>query len=346
MKRSIKQFLISVFLKLLSQPAIELKIANSHRNFGQKQPEITNLNNPYENFQIANDSQGEGVVFVTGRFRSGSTLLWNVFRKSDDFTAFYEPFNERQWFNPEKRGDRVDKTHRGVEDYWLEYEGFEVLSSFYDEDWIRDMLYMSESAYVPNMRAFIDALIQNSPKRPVLQFNRIDFRLPWLKKQYPLAKFIHLYRNPRDQWCSFLEDKTLMNKDDVHETYKDAFYLDMWCDDLVKHFPFLDRNLSPHPYSRFYYLWKLSYIFGKQYSDISLSYEDFVNNPASSTDSLRSVLDANDSLVDIAEELISVTSIGAWEKYAQPEWFISKERNCELTLSKFSKTLCGSIPIK
>src|SRR5690606_37473813 len=63
---------------------------------------------------------GKGTVFITSRFRSGSTLLWNVFRHLPDFTAYYEPFNERRWFDPTTRGESVDATHRNVSDYWRE----------------------------------------------------------------------------------------------------------------------------------------------------------------------------------------------------------------------------------
>ena len=68
-------------------------------------------------------SHRSDVVIVTGRFRSGSTLLWNLFRQAGGFTAYYEPLNERRWFDPTARGDRTDSTHRNVSDYWREYDG-------------------------------------------------------------------------------------------------------------------------------------------------------------------------------------------------------------------------------
>src|SRR5262249_19597233 len=37
----------------------------------------------------------DDVVLITARFRSGSTLLWNLFRATGTCTAYYEPFNER-----------------------------------------------------------------------------------------------------------------------------------------------------------------------------------------------------------------------------------------------------------
>src|SRR5205807_1818767 len=86
--------------------------------------------------------QFSDAVFITGRFRSGSTLLWNLFRNAPNVTAYYEPLNERRWFDPRARGDRVDRTHRFVAEYWREYDGLEELGDYYREDWIGRNLYM------------------------------------------------------------------------------------------------------------------------------------------------------------------------------------------------------------
>jgi len=73
----------------------------------------------------------DDAVFVTGRFRSGSTLLWNVFRQCADLTSYYEPFNERRWFRADCRGERIDTTHLGVEDELLESPDHRALAA----DW-------------------------------------------------------------------------------------------------------------------------------------------------------------------------------------------------------------------
>src|SRR5262249_4078250 len=49
-------------------------------------------------------AERDAVVFITARFRSGSTLLWNLFRHVPNCTAYYEPFNERRWFDAARRG--------------------------------------------------------------------------------------------------------------------------------------------------------------------------------------------------------------------------------------------------
>src|SRR5262249_14305528 len=148
---------------------------------------------------------GSGAVFITGRFRSGSTLLWNLFRMADGFTSYYEPLNERRWFDASARGDRVDPTHRGVSDYWKEYTGLEELGRYYCADWIRRNLYMDERHWDPDLLAFVRLLCERAAGRPVLQFNRVDFRLAWLRHHFPAARIVHLYRHPRDQWCSHIQ---------------------------------------------------------------------------------------------------------------------------------------------
>src|SRR5258708_3683679 len=35
-------------------------------------------------------------IIITARFRSGSTLLWTLFRTVPGFTSYYEPFNDRR----------------------------------------------------------------------------------------------------------------------------------------------------------------------------------------------------------------------------------------------------------
>jgi hypothetical protein len=147
-------------------------------------------------------------VFITARFRSGSTLLWNIFRNVERCTAYYEPLNERRWFDPAARGNRVDATHVGVSDYWREYEGLSNLATLYQAHWIERHLFMGPQFWDPNLFKYIRTLIDAAPHQAVLQFNRVDFRLPWLRRTFPEARVVHLYRHPRDQWCSSLVDVT------------------------------------------------------------------------------------------------------------------------------------------
>jgi hypothetical protein len=285
----------------------------------------------------AQTSRRKDIIFITARFRSGSTLLWNLFRHLDGVTAYYEPLNERQWFNPASRGDRIDTTHKLVEDYWREYEGLDWLGRYYRQEWISRNLLMDESFWDPAMQRYIELLIERASGRPVLQFNRVDFRLPWLRHHFPNAAIIHLYRHPREQWCSSLMDLHDVPKTSSMEQFaaQDRFYLGMWAHDLKYHFPFLDEANISHPYQRFYFIWKLSYLFGIKYADYSLSYESLLEEPHKQLQHLLTFLKIQDYDVDALQSLIVKPSRDKWRAYADDEWFRHHETTCETVMAAF-----------
>jgi len=298
---------------------------------------LSNVSSPYQD-HVACDSAAnspsirDDIVFITGRFRSGSTMLWSIFRQLEGFTAYYEPFNERRWFDSGFRGDRVDGSHLNVADYWREYDGCSELADYYDEDWIRYGLYMDEASYNFKMKRYIELLIDQAKGRPVLQFNRIDFRLPWVKANFPNAKILHIFRNPRDQWCSFIgkrEDFPLTDK----SVFRDRFYLDIWATDLERVFPFLSKELAPHPYQRFYLLWKLSYIFGRKYADYSVAMEVFTNNVDKEMQCINELLGGG-VLASMSDIVIPQTE-GKWREYVDEDWFYQHEIYCESILRDF-----------
>lgn len=334
---SIKQLLLKVFVQFqnheVAQQALNDSINLNTQNLGK----ISNQPCPYfaAEPELDDIAQRDDIVFINSRFRSGSTVLWNVFRNIENCTAYYEPFNERRWFDENARGDHVDATHIGVDDYSKEYNGLGHLDKYYREDWINSALFMDEKAWDPQMKNYICELVKHASGRPILQFNRIDFRIPWLKQHFPNAKFIHLYRHPRDQWFSFLTDKKLMNKDDVQHTYQDAFYLDIWCDDLAKHFPFLDSRHTPHPYQRFYYLWKLSFLYGQSLCDQSIAYETLSAEPEATLIELFNTLDIDLKHLSKAASVLEKPRLDKWKNYADEAWFSSLESECERNLNSF-----------
>jgi len=334
MQQKLKERLIGVFAKFIEQPKIEKKLVELIWGSEKANKNITNGLNPYfSHTSNAAISERDDIVFVTSRFRSGSTLLWNLFRETGLCTSYYEPFNERRWFDSDLRGENIDKTHLGVANYWAEFDNMEDLDQFFEEDWIRHNLMMDESSINMKMKSYIEQLVSRANKRPVLQFNRIDFRLSWIKQNFPNAKILHLYRHPRDQWCSFLTDSKVMNKDQVQDTYRDAFYLDLWCADLYKHFPILDKKITPHPYQRFYYLWKLSYLYGKQYSDLSISFENLTTDTVNVIGKIMQTIKLNNVPIEKLCNIVSPPAPERWKNYADEEWFSKHEKVCERNLN-------------
>ena len=150
---------------------------------------------------------------------------------------------------------------------------------------------MDEFSWNPDMERFVALLVDRTSGRPVLQFNHIDFRLQWFRRTFPTAYLVHIFRHPRDQWCSSLVDPQSFPRDGRMEDFaaSDHFYLRRWARDLQYHFPFLDESGVRHPYELFYYLWKLSYLFGRAYCHFSLAFERLVSEP---TTELRRLFDA------------------------------------------------------
>lgn len=299
------------------------------------------LDAPYPELKRDNPSplqtRHRNPIFITGRFRSGSTLLWQLFRAVPGITCYYEPFNERRWFDPASRGSGVDPTHIHVEDYWAEYDGLTQLGKVYSEEWTRRRLYMDAYAWDASMQRYVQTLIDHADGRAVLQFNRVDLRLPWLRARFPQAEVLHIYRNPRDQWCSTLPkrefDMTALRLRDF-EPY-DGFYLLNWGRDLSYAFPFLIQDGDAHPYELFYQVWKLSYLFGRAYADLSVCFETLVKNPEREVARMMAHFAVDQYDLNRLVALVSPIEERKWRRLAGHEFFAEIEARVDQTFTNF-----------
>lgn len=281
---------------------------------------------------------GDAPIFITARFRSGSTFLWQLFRRIEQLTCYYEPLNEIRWFQQDKSNARVDSTHIGVDDYRAEYDELGDLAGCFDSRWAFHDLYMDETHYNPGMRAYISSLISRSKGRAVLQFNRVDFRLPWLRAHFPEARILHLYRHPREQWMSILGKGARIGLEarigTSHELPADGFYTLEWARDLRHVFSFMEPE-GRHPYELHYLLWRLSYVFGKMYSDLSISFEELTGNFDEVAASMLGAL----GIQGVDTSQLSMLNHGVdkvrWPNYADEAWFSEKEAGCEAELHAY-----------
>jgi hypothetical protein len=289
-------------------------------------------------------------IFITARFRSGSTLLWNLFRHLPGYTAYYEPLNERGWFRAENENRNTDSSHLGVADYAAEYKGLSALESMFSENWAYRQLFMDEADPAPDLYRYISTLIVRAPERPVLQFNRVDFRLRWLRSRFPNARLLHLYRCPRDQWVSALRGGRAIDQAARLDGFADhdRFYLLPWLQDLATVYPCLNLPGDWHPYAGHYLLWRLSWLHARQYADASIAYEALVGDLAGSLAALAGPLELGPFDPAPLQELIQGDTTPRWPRYAEATWFEGIEAECEALLAGYLKppaTRCPTITL-
>lgn len=303
--------------------------------------DVSRVNRPQRELMA---SPGRRPVFLTGRFRSGSTLMWNIFRHLPDVTSYYEPFNERRWFDVAGRGERVDQTHLGVADYWAEYNHLSELGQYFEEEWKFRRLYMSGASYDAPMLRYIETMIDRAPGRPVLQFNEVDFRLGWLRAWFPGVPIIHIFRHPRDQWCSTLQDAArTAAKCRLREfgAY-DGFYLLSWARDLRLSFPFLTNDEDAFAYELYYQVWKLSYLFGQHYAELSVRFEDLIADPRSNIRKILETAGMPEVDVEPLVPLVSPVRTGKWRECADGDWFSEIEARVDATIARYASAVSAS----
>lgn len=272
-------------------------------------------------------------IFITARFRTGSTMLWNLFRQLPEVCAYYEPLHD-YLTSFLKIPVEVQKSHLFVKSYFDEYLNTPKAVSLHRTDFANYKLYLEGQDSYPELYAYIDALVESVPawQTPVLQFNRIDFRLAWIKKNFPDVGLLHLVRNPRDEWYSTLEP---FNNDIDKDIDFDGYDLTTWARDLYKQFPFLATPQIESIYQRFYYLWKLSYLAGQRLSDLTVSYEDILSNPQKKVTELLYFADLySDRNLDICLKIVESNPKRAWKKDREDSWFDEMEQKCEIILDE------------
>ncbi len=278
-------------------------------------------------------------ILITARFRSGSTFLWQLFDRIAHLTSYYEPLNERRWFLSSANTAATDPTHVGVTDYGQAYRGMDDLGSLFSTGWGHHRLYMDEASHDRNLQRYITELIVRAQHRPVLQFNRMDFRLRWLKSRFPEAQLLHLYRCPRNSWVS-MQRRGRVPLDATLDTFApyDGFYLLPWQHDLRAVFPCLDLEGDWHPYALHYLIWRLSYCYGRTYADLSLAYEDLVRDVAGTMRQLAQHFALGTADLEALAQVNRGVLEPRWPGYADDDWFAAIEAECEEILEAFFST--------
>ncbi|HEY1754535.1 MAG TPA: sulfotransferase [Bryobacteraceae bacterium] len=217
------------------------------------------------------------LVFLSGDFCSGSTLLFTLFRETGEYHCLYEPLHPllREYLIWPLR---VYEHHYFVRDYFKEYKGFDRVSELFNPEWATRKLFLSADDDAGDLYRYISYLIDAASARRgnvLLKFNRTSFRLPWLRARFPQAKIIHIHRDKQSQWKSIVaRGQEHAGREDIGQNSPDfqGFNIAVWCEDLKPVFPELAADRSETGFERFSKLYDRSLEAHRANSDISIEY--------------------------------------------------------------------------
>ncbi len=196
--------------------------------------------------------------------------MWQLFDALDDFCAWYEPLHPQLLAAVEVVKPKKD--HLGIEDYWAVYRAHPEFKKTYSSELATHQLYLDDRSDYPALKKHIEHLIAlSAPAVPVLQFNRVDLRLSWLRKHFPTARIIHMDRNPLQLYHSQRKHISPELRDVAG--HWDAYELMPWCHALFWEFPFLLDTKQTHAFYPFYGLYQLSKIIADLHVDVTINLE-------------------------------------------------------------------------
>lgn len=151
-------------------------------------------------------------ILIHSLFRSGSTYLFDVFRRSPaGYWCYQEPDNEillELGTSTDPVGDTARANailrHPPLDrPYLAEFMQIrnQVARSF-QKHFPYDIFFLDAADTETELRDYLDLLIREAPARPVLQFCRSSGRLDWLRSHFA-ALHLFLWRHPWDQWWSY-----------------------------------------------------------------------------------------------------------------------------------------------
>ena len=134
-------------------------------------------------------------VVIAGRYRTGTSILWQLLRETKTYLCLYEPFHPNLK-NLYTSNSSVHPSHKNIPSYWTEYHSL-------DKDLISLLGEPEKGLYDKNsvLRA-ISTLREKVPGNLLIKTVRGDLLLPHIQKANPDVKIIYTKRNPIDMFVS------------------------------------------------------------------------------------------------------------------------------------------------
>lgn len=238
-------------------------------------------------------------VFIHSLFRSGSTWLFDVFRRAEaGYWCYQEPFHEelrRLSSNPDALLSVHTDMARSMRHPALEhpyfYE-FHAIREHIGDSFQSCISYASffDPAICPAFDDYTSRLIRHARGRPVLQCCRSFGRVAHLRRHHG-GVHIHLWRNPWDQWWSYQIHDTFharnlailhaCNAPPVINLLRDELSIDNELlrghGDDVSRFDQIPMSTG-HRYLAFYGLWLFSLIENRPQAEVDINIDQLATD--------------------------------------------------------------------
>lgn len=250
-------------------------------------------------------------IFIHALFRTASTYFFNKFRSIETFRCYSEPFNEalaalnhpwrhyRLLESPNKPGLRHPRLDRP---YFYEFwEARAYLRGLFRRSFAYRHYFVRDGRLPARQRAWLSAIIENAPERPLLQFCRSSGRVAALRNLYG-GTHVYLWREPRVQWWSY---KTADYFDSVTRRIYRSTDLPQPLRTLRRmvHIPRL-RSHHPEPrgkYLIFYGLWLDAWLRLREHSDLSINVDRIAIYPEENHACSRRLSELVGTAIDLSD---------------------------------------------
>jgi len=250
-------------------------------------------------------------IFIHSLFRSASTYFFQKFRGIESFCCYEEPFNEslsalnHSWRHyrllespnvPGLRHPFLDRPY--FYEYW---QARRHLRGLFRRSFAYDHYFAPDGQLPAPQKAWLSAIIEHAPARPVLQFCRSSGRIAALRGLYGGAH-VHLWREPRAQWWSY---KTADYFDSVsRRIYRSAQLPEALR--ALRRMARIPRSRSRHPEPRgnylfFYGLWLDAWLRLSAHSDLSINVDRIAVHPAENGECAQRLADLVGCTIDLSD---------------------------------------------
>jgi hypothetical protein len=300
------------------------------------------------------DYTEKSCIFITARYRTGSSYLYSLFSSLKNTVAFLEPLHpnlldiidkDENWHETHK----IIASHTFKSKYFNEYKALDVdvssLSSLYKDYFSSRKILASASDVYDELKSYLEFIIASaSEKLKVLQFNRVDYRLGWLKFNFPQALIVNLRRNPRDIYASYVNSHLKRKGIGVQQQEIDfnpddnigyLYHLDEYINVLDRYSIIPINSIEKlNNYEKVYILNKLSNLWADNFADLVIEYESLIDDPVSVLRTIVSQIKGFE--LDLATEVIEARKdrVNVWQKYHSEAWFQECESKCDRLLEQ------------